>query len=591
MFSGDNNVRNERVCFYRAWIPSSVVFMLSKEPPIPQKNRRGGFEEAMEELRDHIERLKLKFGSFNYSVPYVPYNSKKPLIRLTKKALKRKLLCQSTESGGTGQSSAEESSSTEQIPKNETLLQLLKTKPESQVAVVTVPLCGMSPAVKVENPECVKTGEEHGSEAEKSSADVVPPSRKIPRMESQANRVTAEMETSEGATGSTKTASALKERLANIKTTKRTANIKSLASETPSGSDSKTTTQSNHGDETLRVHGHIPLMDKDETGFDTLISSKSSGHVKETKAARPTHAQNMSPINSCDVADSRNECCVVEGGNLDSPEEHSKDDKSRSPFDVFKAVGKSGDRQPTTCPDPLNKMGSVVEPQEEKGSKDDQKPLEKTKSPTVGESSREDKERTVSGTCYDPECQSPTSPGRSKTGVFAKALNPQVTTLSLKHQATKVDIPKPRLPEPSLIERLTHKLTEIHKVSDDDSEGMTASAAQAEGFNPTSDQGIQKQNVPQTRLEAAEEKIDVSGVHPNEAAPSPRSLSPCSAPSHSSSSKHMEGDITKEGRLLPHGEVRKKNLTLANLVESCKAKLGIGEDDHLVSSQTNSLYF
>lgn len=58
----------------RSWVPTSQVFMLSKEIPTPAKNKKGGFEYAMEETELHIKKIREKFGSFEYAPFRTPYD-------------------------------------------------------------------------------------------------------------------------------------------------------------------------------------------------------------------------------------------------------------------------------------------------------------------------------------------------------------------------------------------------------------------------------------------------------------------------------------------------------------------------------------
>ena len=46
----------------RSWVPVSQVYLLSKEPPVPVKNKKWGFDESMEELQIHISRLVLRIA-------------------------------------------------------------------------------------------------------------------------------------------------------------------------------------------------------------------------------------------------------------------------------------------------------------------------------------------------------------------------------------------------------------------------------------------------------------------------------------------------------------------------------------------------
>ncbi len=41
---------------FRSWVAINQVYLLSKDPPVPIKIKKWGFDEAMEELETHIER-------------------------------------------------------------------------------------------------------------------------------------------------------------------------------------------------------------------------------------------------------------------------------------------------------------------------------------------------------------------------------------------------------------------------------------------------------------------------------------------------------------------------------------------------------
>jgi hypothetical protein len=43
---------------FRAWVPLNQVFMLSKEPPIPLKQKKAGYQQSLDELKIHIAKLK-----------------------------------------------------------------------------------------------------------------------------------------------------------------------------------------------------------------------------------------------------------------------------------------------------------------------------------------------------------------------------------------------------------------------------------------------------------------------------------------------------------------------------------------------------
>ena len=44
--------------FDRAWVPVSQVYLLSKEPPTQVKNRKGGFDNSVDEVEQHIEKIR-----------------------------------------------------------------------------------------------------------------------------------------------------------------------------------------------------------------------------------------------------------------------------------------------------------------------------------------------------------------------------------------------------------------------------------------------------------------------------------------------------------------------------------------------------
>ncbi|XP_062606646.1 MYND-type zinc finger-containing chromatin reader Zmynd8-like isoform X2 [Saccostrea cucullata] len=58
----------------RSWVPTSQVFMLSKEIPTPVKSKKGGFDYAMEETELHIKKIREKFGRFDYAPFRTPYD-------------------------------------------------------------------------------------------------------------------------------------------------------------------------------------------------------------------------------------------------------------------------------------------------------------------------------------------------------------------------------------------------------------------------------------------------------------------------------------------------------------------------------------
>ncbi len=54
----------------RSWVPTSQVFMLSKDIPTPMRNKRqAGFDNAMHETNTHIEKLtSVKYMSHNFQI-------------------------------------------------------------------------------------------------------------------------------------------------------------------------------------------------------------------------------------------------------------------------------------------------------------------------------------------------------------------------------------------------------------------------------------------------------------------------------------------------------------------------------------------
>ncbi|XP_078331384.1 uncharacterized protein LOC111122145 isoform X3 [Crassostrea virginica] len=58
----------------RSWVPTSQVFMLSKEIPTPAKSKKWGFDYAMEETELHIKKIRDKFGRFDYAPFRTPYD-------------------------------------------------------------------------------------------------------------------------------------------------------------------------------------------------------------------------------------------------------------------------------------------------------------------------------------------------------------------------------------------------------------------------------------------------------------------------------------------------------------------------------------
>ncbi|XP_035828757.1 protein kinase C-binding protein 1, partial [Aplysia californica] len=59
----------------RSWVPISACYMLSSDSPVAVKKGRGGYEEAMREVKVHVENLREKFGSFKYARLRVPFTS------------------------------------------------------------------------------------------------------------------------------------------------------------------------------------------------------------------------------------------------------------------------------------------------------------------------------------------------------------------------------------------------------------------------------------------------------------------------------------------------------------------------------------
>ncbi|XP_050389380.1 MYND-type zinc finger-containing chromatin reader ZMYND8 [Patella vulgata] len=69
----------------RSWVPVSNVFLLSKDCPNGQKKRSTHFNEAMEELERHIQKIRIKFGSYDYMPPRTPFgNGKNPVVKKKK---------------------------------------------------------------------------------------------------------------------------------------------------------------------------------------------------------------------------------------------------------------------------------------------------------------------------------------------------------------------------------------------------------------------------------------------------------------------------------------------------------------------------
>uniref|UniRef100_A0A8C4N774 Uncharacterized protein n=1 Tax=Eptatretus burgeri TaxID=7764 RepID=A0A8C4N774_EPTBU len=53
--------------FFRAWVPLSNCYFMSKEVPVSQKKTKGIFASAMAEMEICIERMRQKFRVFNYA--------------------------------------------------------------------------------------------------------------------------------------------------------------------------------------------------------------------------------------------------------------------------------------------------------------------------------------------------------------------------------------------------------------------------------------------------------------------------------------------------------------------------------------------
>lgn len=66
----------------RALVPIEKCYWLSKDPPLPVKNYQSNIQRSLIELELHIERLKDKFGDFNYAEPLSPINLNNPHIFL-----------------------------------------------------------------------------------------------------------------------------------------------------------------------------------------------------------------------------------------------------------------------------------------------------------------------------------------------------------------------------------------------------------------------------------------------------------------------------------------------------------------------------
>lgn len=64
---------------YRAWVPISNCFILSKEyPGVEKKKSTMNFEKSLSELQIHIDRLKSLYGSFAYAPLQTPLSKTKP---------------------------------------------------------------------------------------------------------------------------------------------------------------------------------------------------------------------------------------------------------------------------------------------------------------------------------------------------------------------------------------------------------------------------------------------------------------------------------------------------------------------------------
>ncbi|XP_041360637.1 protein kinase C-binding protein 1-like isoform X2 [Gigantopelta aegis] len=59
----------------RSWVSKSQVFLLSEQPPSTMQKRSSGMDMAMEEVRIHTEKIRHKFGSFEYAEHRIPYDS------------------------------------------------------------------------------------------------------------------------------------------------------------------------------------------------------------------------------------------------------------------------------------------------------------------------------------------------------------------------------------------------------------------------------------------------------------------------------------------------------------------------------------
>ncbi|KAJ8321843.1 hypothetical protein KUTeg_000314 [Tegillarca granosa] len=75
----------------RSWVPTSAVFLLCKDIPTPIKKGRGGFENAMDELEKHIEKLSAKFGKYEFAPFRTPYDQRNVYahVKLKSKTMKR----------------------------------------------------------------------------------------------------------------------------------------------------------------------------------------------------------------------------------------------------------------------------------------------------------------------------------------------------------------------------------------------------------------------------------------------------------------------------------------------------------------------
>ncbi|XP_046350987.2 protein kinase C-binding protein 1-like isoform X2 [Haliotis rufescens] len=73
----------------RSWVPPSQVFMLSEDIPTPMRNKRqAGFDNAMDETNTHIEKLRERFGNYEYAPFRTPYDKTRTYSPLQKKEAK-----------------------------------------------------------------------------------------------------------------------------------------------------------------------------------------------------------------------------------------------------------------------------------------------------------------------------------------------------------------------------------------------------------------------------------------------------------------------------------------------------------------------